>query len=316
MDSTCVHCGQALESDDAFCPSCGRAVHLVPGPRATADGSPYGPAAAIPPTGPDGVPVSPTQWFEMGGPSGFDPLASSRFSRHLFRHFALFGLIYVVADVVAFVICLVLALVGLGFGAAYTLWGILALVLAVAVTLIAWLQSVPALLDQQSRLLRDGAWRAGGVLSQFGAIFARQQTPADWMKPRSLSPPGEGRREYLEWQRGAFSCLITCFPFGNDLYVGWTFWIRLTPLSVVLMRIGRMVQNRTGRGNDMYQTLRWDSARAALSAVHLAFEEVTDQRPVGSALGHGTAPVGAMGAAHPMPDGTQPGTARVRDPGL
>ena len=209
-----------------------------------------------------------------------------------------------------------LALVGLGFGAAYTLWGILALVLGVAVTLIAWLQSVPALLDQQSRLLRDSAWQAGGVLNQFGAIFARQQTPADWMKACSLSPPGEGRREYLEWQRGSFSCLITCFPFGNDLYVGWTFWIRLTPLRVVLMRIGRMVQNRTGRGNDMYQTLRWDSARAALSAVHLAFEEVTDQRSVTSALGYGTDPAGALVAPHPMPDGAHPGAARVRDRGL
>ena len=197
MDSTCAHCGQALESDDAFCPSC-RPVYLVPGPRPPVGGSPYGPAAASPlagpPAGSDGAPVSQVQSFEMGGTSGFDPLASSRFGWQLVRHFALFALIYVVADVVAFVICVVLALVGLGFGAAFTLWGIVAVVLWVAVTLIAWLQSVPALLDQQSRLLRDSAWRAGSVLNEIGGIFARQQTPSDRMNPRSLSPPGEGRR--------------------------------------------------------------------------------------------------------------------------
>src|SRR5580692_8998767 len=144
MDSTCVHCGQTLESDDAFCPSCGRPVHPVPGPRPAAGGSPYERAAASPPTGPpagpDGVPVSQVHSFEMGGTSGFDPLANSRFGWQLVRHFALFALIYIAADVAAFVICVVLALVGLGFGAAFTLWGIVAVVLWVAVTLIAWLQ--------------------------------------------------------------------------------------------------------------------------------------------------------------------------------
>jgi hypothetical protein len=317
MDSTCVHCGQTLESDDAFCPSCGRPVHPVPGPRPAAGGSPYEHAAASPPTGPpagpDGVPVSQVHSFEMGGTSGFDPLANSRFGWQLVRHFALFALIYIAADVAAFVICGVLALVGLGFGAAFTLWGIVAVVLWVAVTLIAWLQSVPALLDDQSRLLRNSAWRAGSVLHEIGGIFARQQTPADSMNPRWLTPPGEGRREYLEWQRGAFSCLITCFPFGNDLYVSWTFWIRLTPLNVVLMRIGRMIQNRTGRGNDMYQTLRWDSARAALSAVHLAFDEVTGRPSETVNVRNFAGPAGVLAAAAPVLDAARPSAAQVRD---
>jgi hypothetical protein len=34
------------------------------------------------------------------------------------------------------------------------------------------------------------------------------------------------------------------------------------------MRFGRKVQDYTGRGNDMYQTLRFEPARATIAAIH------------------------------------------------
>jgi hypothetical protein len=34
------------------------------------------------------------------------------------------------------------------------------------------------------------------------------------------------------------------------------------------MRIGRRFQDYTGRGNDMYQTLRYEPARATIAALH------------------------------------------------
>ena len=79
------------------------------------------------------------------------------------------------------------------------------------------------------------------------------------------------------------------------------------------MRIGRMIQDRTGRGNDMYQTLRWDSARAALSAVHLAFDEVTGRPSATVNVRHFAGPAGVLAAAVPVLDAAQPGPAQVRD---
>src|SRR5262249_2075952 len=65
-----------------------------------------------------------------------------------------------------------------------------------------------------------------------------------------------------------FSGYISCFEHGNDLYVGMTFWIYLSPARLALMKIGRQLQDLSGRGNDIYQTLRYDSTRATIAALH------------------------------------------------
>ena len=95
-------------------------------------------------------------------------------------------------------------------------------------------------------------------------------------RARALSLPGEGRRHYLELRRGAFAGYISCFAHGRDLYCGWTFWIYMSPLRWVLMRIGRYIQDRSGRGNDMYQTLRYESTRATVAAMHACTLEGLD----------------------------------------
>ncbi|MGH6877672.1 MAG: hypothetical protein ACREHV_09895 [Rhizomicrobium sp.] len=42
------------------------------------------------------------------------------------------------------------------------------------------------------------------------------------------------------------------------------------------MRIGRRFQDYTGRGNDMYQTLRYEPARASIAALHTCTLEGVD----------------------------------------
>ena len=96
------------------------------------------------------------------------------------------------------------------------------------------------------------------------------------LQVRPLSLPGEGRRDYLELRRGNFTGYISCFPHGRDLYLGWTFWIYMSPFRLLLMRIGRTIQNFNGRGNDLYQTLRYESVRATVGAIQLCTREGTE----------------------------------------
>jgi hypothetical protein len=93
---------------------------------------------------------------------------------------------------------------------------------------------------------------------------------------RPIAPPGEGRRDYLELRRGFFTGYVTCFAHGQDLYIGWTYWIRISPARVLLMRIGRKFQNYTGRGDDIFQTLRFESAQAGIAAIHTCLLEGVD----------------------------------------
>ena len=50
----------------------------------------------------------------------------------------------------------------------------------------------------------------------------------------------------------------------------------MSPLRWVQMRIGRYIQDRTGRGNDMHQTLRYESTRATIAAMHACTLEGID----------------------------------------
>jgi hypothetical protein len=127
---------------------------------------------------------------------------------------------------------------------------------------------VPALLGQWSRMLTFQAPAAASALEFVQQALQQHATPHDKLGLRPLAPPGEGRRDYLELRRGYFAGYVSCFPHGHDLYAGWTFWIYISPVRLFLMRIGRRFQDYTGRGNDMYQTLRYEPARATIAALH------------------------------------------------
>ena len=97
-----------------------------------------------------------------------------------------------------------------------------------------------------------------------------------------MSPRQESARDYLELRRGRFSGFISCFPHGRDLYVGWTFFLQMSPARLILMSIGR---------GDIRRTLRFESSRALVAAMHSA--TLTGIDSVVSAPG----PAGAGGAS-------------------
>jgi hypothetical protein len=158
----------------------------------------------------------------------------------------------------------------------FAYWARSELFIALVLATLFWLIPVPALLAQWSLLVQHKGDAAGTAFGHIDAAFRRHQTPLDSLQKRTMSPPGEGRRDYLEARKGRFAGYISCFAHGRDLYVGWTFWLRLSPLRWLMMILGRKLQEYTGRGNDVYQTLRFESARATVAAMHDAVIEGAD----------------------------------------
>ena len=230
-------------------------------------------------------------YAELGVPETLDPLSSSRFLGQLARRFALYSVLTAVADFAFFVLSLIFLLVGRN-SAVLAIAPVIYLLSVIVLLLVFWLLPVPALLGQWSRLLSFQAPAAKIALDCVAGALDHHATPSDELGIRLISPPGEGRRHYLELRRGYFAGYISCFPHGHDLYVGWTFWIQVSPLRVLLMRIGRRVQDYTGCGNDMYQTLRFESARATVAAIHACTLEGVDV-----ATGGSRSPAGAPSAA-------------------
>jgi hypothetical protein len=281
-------------------PDRGRAAPPPPPPPSGAYGAGYG--AAKPPSPPGNLaygaaqpppPPSDTardsadeaarlRYAEVSGEPTFDPLRNTRFGWQLARRGALFFLLGYAIDTVITLLCLLVTLAS-GSYAAFLITGnlpgplIASLVLSVLVQVILFVMylvlPVPALMAQWSRLLGFRAEAADIAFEHITQAMRRHNTPCDSLRTRSLAPPGEGRRSYLELRRGVFAFYISCFAHGNDLYCGWTFWIYMSPLRWFMLKISRQIEDWTGRGNDMYQTLRYESTRAMIAAAHSSTQE-------------------------------------------
>jgi hypothetical protein len=204
--------------------------------------------------------------IEASVPGPLDPLFNPRYRGQLVRRFVLYGVVAAAIDVVGLVLSVLIALargsVGLlGFAPA------IVIISAIVVFVVFWVLPVPALLGEWHRLLTFRAPLAAPTLSYIQQALDRHHTPYDSLDPRPITPPGEGRKLYLELRRGLFAGYISSFAHGDDLYIGWTFWIYVSPLRALMMRLGRKVQDYTGRGNDIYQTLRFESTQATINAI-------------------------------------------------
>jgi hypothetical protein len=209
--------------------------------------------------------------FEQVPESSFDPITNLRYLFRLWRQGAIFGAIYLIGAFLSGIPVLVLSLAGLGILA--ILWYIVGVVLAIALFIVYLIVPVPALLSEWKFLIDDkgAAWQATLVHAQ-GAL-QRRQVPLDAAEVRMISLAAGESREYLELRRGIFAGYVASFPQGADLYVGWTFWLKLSPGRWLVMLVARSFQELTQRGSDMHVTLRYDSAKAMRDSMHAAVHE-------------------------------------------
>jgi hypothetical protein len=206
----------------------------------------------------------------LTGQANLDPAANSRFLLRVGRQAALFAGIYLLTETVALIVFLSLGFTGLGLHAALrleieSLW-----LAALAVAILFWIIPVPALLGQWTMLVESSADASGAAFENIATAFREHDVPLDSLDVRAVSPPHECARDYLELRRGRFSGFISCFPHGRDLYVGWTFFLRMSPGRLMLWSIGRSVQHVTRRGGDIQRALWFESSRALVAAMHSA----------------------------------------------
>lgn len=294
MARACLECGLPLNADDAFCGNCGRPTRIggqdgAAGPPLT-DGTARirideraaaGQAPAAAPAPPEEVireaaaAAQRVRYYDLSGEPSFDPLRNKRFGWQLVRRAALFALVGLVVDTVIFLFLLIVAAVTRSLGV-LDLDSIVGFLVLIGVIIAYLFMPVPALLSQWSRLLGLRAGIADTAFQYISQAVDRHATPYDSFRPKTLLLPGEGSRHYLELRRGVFACYISCFQHGRDLYIGWSLWIYMSPFRLAMMKIGRQIQNWSGRGNDIHQTLRYESTRATVGAVHACMLEGVD----------------------------------------
>ena len=230
-------------------------------------------------------------YTRLVGQANLDPVRNTRYLLQILRQVAVFAGICALIETALLIFFLFLGITGIGLTAALKLeTGSLGLV-SLALVIVFWILPVPALLGQWGLLLEHSSGATQMAFQHISAALDEHQAPLDSLRVRAVSPPGEGQREYLELRRDNFSGLISCFPHGDDLYVGWTFWLRMSPSRLLLTIIGRTIHGLTGRGDDIHQTLRFESTRALVAAMHSATlagidSAATELDPDGPRLGN------------------------------
>jgi hypothetical protein len=206
--------------------------------------------------------------YKDGGAENLDPI-NPQFFKAILRHWAAVFCIFLVGTaVIIFVFARIIGSNGLAVFVVGLWW--------LATGIVAWWFPVWASISEW-KFMVDGKGAASKTAFQhIAAMFEQRQSPVDQIKIQRLSFGNTESREYLYVRDSCFLAFVACFPYGHDLYVGWTMWWRLTPVGWFWISVMRFYQALTLRGSELHWVHRYDSAKALREAIHGAAREGLD----------------------------------------
>src|SRR5258708_21653613 len=162
-----------------------------------------------------------------------DPLGSNRYRSELFFHFILTGFIWWLGFIIIAGAAVVLFLISRGFGT--VTFFLAAVAWSIAMACAFWLHTLPGQLSEWKFAVDDKGGAAPIAFDHVAWAFSRRNTPVDFCRVRRFPVMGQGSRDVLEVRQGIFYGLVSCFASGNDLYIGWTFLLYLSPARWLLI---------------------------------------------------------------------------------
>jgi hypothetical protein len=162
------------------------------------------------------------------------------------------------------------------------------------------------------KMLLDGKGQsADDVYDHVAAALVARETPVQY---RAVTLPDIWWRGYLQVRMGSYGAFITCFPFGQDLYIGWTVWWSMSWLEyrrtdpnrgfwTLITTPWRIVADMfTGRAHtyELSYLHQYDEAKALRECVHAVTRQGVEaavglvplrgKGTIGSAVPEGEAP--------------------------
>jgi len=231
MEGTCVNCGLLLAVGDTYCGNCGQpapagvaAPASAGWPNSRSGPVPTAVEAAVGQRTPNAQYLGLRLVYDKEPEGSFDPLGNPRLLAQFFRHALQYMVLYFLGGFVSVIVLLFLHLLGLPVGVAVTLLVVGAVLTAIAFGCLYWLLPVPALLSEWKFSVDDKAAAAPVTFEHITWAVRRRETPLDLIQVRRLNLAGGQARDYLELRRGLFTGFISCFAYGQDLYVAGRFF--------------------------------------------------------------------------------------------
>jgi hypothetical protein len=205
----------------------------------------------------------------------FDPITNAKYFSEVGKHLKMYGAIWFLGGFFSLIVFLVLLLLTRSFGV-LELWGVGGMLVGLILAGVFVFRAIPVQLSEWKFSVDGKAAVASTALGHISWSLKTRGSPIPSQRVRRISQPGVPTRDYLELRDKIFAGYISCFPYGEDLYIGWTFWLSLSPFQWGLTAIGRIYQSLTLRVNELYISLRYESAQAMREAMHSAAREGID----------------------------------------
>ncbi len=141
-------------------------------------------------------------------------------------------MIFLLGGSAAAILLLVLHVLGLPAPAAVDIGTAAGVLAAIILGGLYRLLPVPALLSEWKLSVDGRAAAAEATLEHMAWAVRRREIPLDEIQVRRLEGAGGQSRDYLELRRAEFTGFISCFAYGQDLYLGWTFWLGSRPCGI------------------------------------------------------------------------------------
>jgi hypothetical protein len=204
----------------------------------------------------------------------FDPLKSSRYFIEAFKKAILTGLIWLVGLIPIFIVGGILTAIASTFGAIIA--GLLFFAWWLVMGCVYWWVKLPGQLSEWKFSVDDRGEAAPVVFDHIAWALYRRNAPVDSVQLRRFKVMGQGTRDELEIRQGVFYALVSCLDNGSDLYIGWTFWIYMSPVRFWWTGLRRLLWELRFRGHAIYVNLQFDRAKAFRETLHSAVREGVD----------------------------------------
>ena len=200
-----------------------------------------------------------------------DPLENADYFRRILIQAVIVALVWVLGSILLLALG---AILFFGFNFVSILTGsVLAAVWWIAMACVFWLRKLQCRVAAWNSLLGDRADVAPLTFSHVVWAFNRRGTPVDSCLVRRFSAAGQGRREVLEVRKGTFYGLVSCFASGEDLYIGWTYWLCLSPARWVMLWLRRFLWGGRLHYRAVHAGQQSDRAEALRAALHRVVQE-------------------------------------------
>jgi len=284
----CPKCGAEADRESRFCERCG--AEVAPAAATWAGSQPA--RTTIPdadlggePTGGDATQTYLGYRLVYSDLStDFNPLSNATFQRTLLYQFLATIALWVVVTGALGVLQIFGVLLNLESGdsaQASSLFfdglpavtGISSTLFSIALACVFWFRPLSVQLSEWMITIDGAGNRARAALEHMYLIVHNRQTPVRSLQVVRLRAARQQQRDYLRFDDGHFSGFVSSFNYGTDLFIGWTFWLTMSPAQWLWWSVRRMFR---AASDNIYGSLTNDQPKAMREVMHAAVRQGVD----------------------------------------